>query len=167
MSKRCRHTILEVTKNADCQTVALRCKACGVQLSLGASNDEPGAVLIEMRAAELEDTEHWGPIDVSNRERWGIEDHQRDDSSDDHGYALTGEYIAGFLSAEIESHGSSATRDASAWSWDISRPIAEQLAETARVDAASALDLRHVEAYESVCACTGDALESETCEVAP
>lgn len=117
-------------------------------------------------------------------------------------------------------------RDADAWSWDISRPIAEQLAETARVDAAAsfvatqlaidqssadeaeyeasraaesdcrdeedeptwplgakdpnedamrdpavtahnaeAIAQRSLVASPEVCACTGDALRSETCEV--
>lgn len=113
----------------------ITCRACELELSLGPSNDESDAVHLEMRAAVLEDTDHWGPLHVSIRERWGIEDHHRDDSSDGDEYVSTDEYLAGWLSSELESHDVSAIRDASAWAWDISRPIAAQLAETARVDA--------------------------------
>jgi hypothetical protein len=120
---------------AGCVAVEACTEATG---SLGPSNDDSPAVQIEMRAAELEDTEHWGPAYVAISERWGFADHRHDDGRTYEGQSSTAAYEAGFLAAEIESHEVRDHRDATAWSWDISRPIAEQLA--AADDAGEAQD---------------------------
>lgn len=197
---KCKHRVTTTQFRPDTgEAVAERCSTtfgCGATLSLGPA-DEP---LLDLRAAKwisvvggLRDNESMYLLDV--------------------GLAIT-----------------SGDQD-DAWSWDISRSIAEQLAETARVDAAAdelevALcndcddpvhDGECSAAYESsrdaepdcrdedesvdvaivtldrgngpepvaqsyvsprypaiglradaeVCACTGEALRSETCEVAP
>lgn len=129
------------------------CTDCGATLSLGPSNDDPVAVQHEVRAAG----------------RLG-------QGADIWSYGPT--FVGGVLLFTA-----SAPDD---WSWDISRPIAEQLAEPARVDAgalevtittldrgngpepvASSFVSPGYAADVCVCACTGDALLSETCEVAP
>lgn len=106
--------------------------------SLGPSNDDSPAVQIEMRAAELEETEHWEPRRVMTREGWGYLDHLSpgaEPAEDDH--ASNQDWLAGWLSGELERFDDRDQRDATAWTWDISRPLAEQLAETAADDAAA------------------------------
>lgn len=123
----------------DREILGATCADCNQLLPLGPSNDAPPEVQIEMRAAELEDTEHWGPGFISVRERWGMEDHADPDSEaeDAPDYMATEGWAAGWLSAEIATHEARADRDATAWAWDISRPLAEQLAKTAADDAAA------------------------------
>lgn len=86
------------------------CHACEATLPLGPSNDEPAAVQQEMRAAEMLSTYHSAGL----------------------AHFVVYDFGNGCFSiydqAEIQP-------TALAWAWDISRPIAEQLAETLRVDA--------------------------------
>jgi len=100
--------------------------------SLGPSNDDSPAVQVEMRAAELE---AWIAVDcllVSN----ALEPMERDgwrtwvDNGDP-----TPDSEPGWLAAEMYTAG--ADERPEAWSWYISRPIADQLAETAADDAAA------------------------------
>lgn len=224
MTKRCKHTRAVAVSMIDVETYECRrCGARGVR-RLGPSNDAEPAVLVEMRAAAVEAVPGIARLSMTTEESAGWATHfWRDDPKP------SGE--AGWLTYELSTHVDIDARDRNAWSWDPSRPIAEQLAETARVDAAAdelevALcndcddpvhDGECSAAYESsrdaepdcrdedesvdvaivtldrgngpepvaqsyvsprypaiglradaeVCACTGDALESEACEVAP
>lgn len=103
-----------------------QCNWCGERVSLGPSNDEPVAVQVEMRAAE---------IAGSNRsdDGWPRDEHETSETS---GYCdhFTGadrapgedykSWNSGWLSSEIRHHDTN--RDATAWSWSIDRPLAEQ-----------------------------------------
>jgi hypothetical protein len=92
--------------------------------SLGPSNDDSPAVQIEMRAAEVLGA-GFGPMTAGERDGyWGHPDQEFTPSTDQ---------LAGWLCREINEAGSWEAR--TAWAWDISRPIAEQLAETAALDA--------------------------------
>lgn len=100
--------------------------------SLGPSNDDSDAVRVEMRAAELEETDHWEPDNVSTMERWGFEDAETPGADPDESQHVDSpQWLAGWLSLEIERFDDRDKRDADAWAWDISRPLAEQFAETA------------------------------------
>lgn len=230
MTKRCKHTRAVAVSMIDVETYECRkCGARGVR-RLGPSNDAEPAVLVEMRAAAAEAVPGIARLSMTTEESAGWAAHfWRDDPKP------SGE--AGWLTYELSTHVDIDARDRTAWSWDISRPIAEQLAETARVDAAAedALCLKsqhdsdpgklaqlmaddghtaetirqytgllgfvvetdHADGCAdgpyrigrcemcdtetdfdvgpmaqvadplAVCACTGDALRSETCEVAP
>lgn len=128
------------------------CADCSERLSLGPSNDDLREVRIEIRAAELEETDHWEPRRISMRERWGFEDHADPDSETEDApeYMATEGWAAGWLSREIETAHRAGSRDATAWAWDISRPIAEQLAETAASECeAEALGVPLDEIYKS------------------
>lgn len=95
--------------------------------SLGPSNDDSDAVRVEMRAAELHAS--WDP---------GIspEEYQGWMARHDEGIALdSNDRLAGWLSREIRY--ADTPRDIGTWSWDISRPLAEQFAATATDDAAA------------------------------
>lgn len=96
------------------------CGAIGVR-SLGPSNDEPEAVRVEMRAAELEHREEWAPI--SWDEAHGMNIHS--------GFArgnspMSSGHYSGLIARELSTHDDRETRDASAWPWDPTRPIADQ-----------------------------------------
>lgn len=104
--------------------------------SLGPSNDDSDAVRMEIRAAEIARQYESGGNDMfSPVERAGWNCHAR-------GHGIAEEHCdawwSGWLARELVTHGSP-SRDLGAWAWDISRPIAEQLAETAADDAAADL----------------------------
>lgn len=107
-----------------------RCATCGEQLPIGPSNDEPEAVRIEMRAAELEETEYWKPARVLTAERWGWEDHGDPESTaeDEEEYTATSQWAAGWLSGELERFEREIC-DVDAWHWDPTRPVAGQYEE--------------------------------------
>lgn len=92
------------------------CTACGSRFSLGESNDVPAEVQIEMRAAEL---------DYSRRAERAMETF---------GYVAHRDHLtpsidierAGWLAREMATHNDRETRDATAWPWDPSRPVAGQ-----------------------------------------
>lgn len=110
--------------------VALRCMACGALgvRSLGPSNDEPEAVRVEIRAAEIA----WcAGSAMSESEAMGYGSHPfhdvdhpayRERAADSH------EFAAGWLGSEIDAHRSEEIDgiDASAWPWDPTRPVAGQ-----------------------------------------
>lgn len=97
-------------------------------MSLGPSNDDSPAVAIEIRAAELHLS--WTPDTTTIEEYTGwLARHDDNIPLDSPGR------LAGWLSREIRYAGTE--RDIGSWSWDISRPLAEQFAETAADDAAA------------------------------
>jgi hypothetical protein len=99
-------------------------------------------VQVEMRAAELE---AWIEVDglripdeFTTAEDWGWSDHlNRVVSEPAAGEPADSQWHAGWLAREMATHERRDARDPDAWAWDISRPLAEQLAETARDDGAS------------------------------
>jgi hypothetical protein len=111
----CRHRVTTLTWAVPAcgRVVAERCcplYGCGQLLSLGPSNDDSPAVQVEMAAAErIADISHRGG---------GESDVWCDDR--------TTEYAGGEWQDQF---------NAGYWAWDTSRPLAEQLAETARDDA--------------------------------
>lgn len=97
--------------------------------SLGPSNDDSDAVRVEMRAAEIASVRRGNPGCLrGDSETSGWIDHF---SGADLADEEPREWLAGWLSREILTHDDRDQRDADAWSWDISRPLAEQFAETA------------------------------------
>jgi hypothetical protein len=98
--------------------------------SLGPSNDDSPLVAVEMRAAAIRG-QGFGPMTTA--ERVGYKTH-----GDPVFTPGTAEERAGWLACEINvSDSLRAARDADNWAWDISRPLAEQFAETAADDAAA------------------------------
>lgn len=95
-----------------------------------------------MRAAELavasvEARSSGAPFISTTAEDWGWTDHLNGVIAEPlDGEPADSQWHAGWLAREIATHDVRETLDA-AWAWDISRPIAEQLAETARDDAAA------------------------------
>lgn len=82
------------------------------------SNDEPEAVRVEMRAAELVGT---GFERMTDDERRGYLGHSERD------FSPSDTEVAGWLAHEInQSDYWREQRDADAWSWDPTRPLAEQ-----------------------------------------
>lgn len=139
--KRCKHGDANAIRFGAHSYLCLDCGARGVR-GLGPANDEPTAVQIEIMAAVLVTC---GPdlgVGWCAHEH-GWPEHQTGSFED-----------AWWLSRELCTHMDHYQRDATAWSWDISRPIAEQLAETALVDS---------EADSIVCECTGDQLAGDRC----
>lgn len=85
-----------------------------------ASNDEPSAVQIEIRASELEPVMSGGVGRVSWAEHDGVRHHAK-------GADLNGsDELPGWLAAELATHEEREARDAYAWAWDIKRLIAAQ-----------------------------------------
>jgi len=109
------------------RVVSERCSklhGCGEYLSLGTSNDEPSAVQVEMRAAELaSDVDYPGEYEEVN----GWWSHPDEAGID---WVIwpphRQEYDAGYLARELATHDRRDTRDATAWPWSIDRPLAEQ-----------------------------------------
>lgn len=97
--------------------------------SLGPSNDDTSDVQEEIEAAEYAMRASLSP-DV----RRGWDAHFMDS---DPPFLGGISWRAGWLAREIATHDDRDQRDADAWSWDISRPLAEQFAETAADDAAT------------------------------
>jgi hypothetical protein len=98
--------------------------------SLGPSNDDSPAVQVEMRAAELHQSWTRDTDTITDEEYTGwLARHDGNIPLDNPGR------LAGWLSREIRYAGTE--REIGSWAWDISRPIADQLAETAADDAAA------------------------------
>ncbi len=133
---KCSHTGRAVAIiGVDVKAYACRkCDAVGVR-SMGRANDSTQAVKVEMRAAEIALSARGKPGHLRGEdEASGNCDHfTGGDLADEDPRG----WLAGWLSAEIRSHESREIRDATAWAWDISRPLAEQLAETADDNAAA------------------------------
>lgn len=97
--------------------------------SLGPSNDDSPAVQIEMRAAEIFGR---GFAPMTADEMRGYLNHPLQT------FAPGDLEVAGWLACEMNvTDVLRAERDATAWAWDVSRPLAEQFAETAADDAAA------------------------------
>lgn len=130
--KKCKHVgkDLQFGYGEARQIMSARCVECGEWLPIGPSNDEPEAVRIEMRAAELEETEYWKPARVLTAERWGWEDHGDPESTaeDEEEYTATSQWAAGWLSGELERFEREIC-DVDTWSWDPTRPVAGQYDE--------------------------------------
>ncbi len=138
MAKRCRHartsTIWHQVEGANAIAVARRCTKCRVRLSLGPSNDAMDEVQVEIRAVEL--LAKIVKVKQFSSEQFGWEDHV------DCGYDPLATdmdsigYLSGWLARELATYDDRETRDADAWAWDPSRPVAwqyeEQLASSAR-----------------------------------
>lgn len=108
----------------DDDVTGAKCDSCGATLPLGPSNDDSDAVRVEIRAAEIAAskrgepgylrgesevsgwTDHWMCGDLMDEEPW--------------------EWAAGWISREISTHDDREARDAPAWPWDPTRPLAGQ-----------------------------------------
>jgi hypothetical protein len=132
---------------AGCVAVEACTEATG---SLGPSNDDSPAVQIEMRAAELEraSAEGWPgrcPGIATTAEDWGWYDHlNRVVTEPSAGEPADSQWRAGYLAREIATHDDRETRDATAWAWDTSRPLAEQLAGASARDELAKRLLREI-----------------------
>jgi hypothetical protein len=128
MTRKCKHPVrqLEVQLDEYLRTQAISCGKCGavgVYPLFGVSDDLDLHVKHEIAAAEIVARLQTGPHQMTNAEFDGYNSDESSPFAD-----LIGWHI-GWLAAE-------ATHDHSdGWAWDVSRPIAEQLAETVRVDA--------------------------------
>jgi hypothetical protein len=139
-AKRCKHTGRAVAiLGVDVEAYACRkCDAVGVR-PVGRANDS--APEVEMRAAELERASieaWWGscPGIATTAEDWGWTDHLNGAIAEPlDGEPADSQWHAGWLAREIATQDVRESRDADAWAWDTSRPLAEQLAETADADA--------------------------------
>lgn len=85
-----------------------------------ASNDVLAEVKVEIRAAMLEHDRK----DRRVGERWGWEEHELNDDVTDNEF-----HLAGWLHRELATHDYRKTRDATAWAWDITRPLSGQYEE--------------------------------------
>lgn len=112
MSKRCKHVRRQTRgRNAwmhqlDCykEFPVCICLDCGAWLSLGPANDEPEAVRVEIRAAELTtldrcSLEQW-PCGMTDQEPHGWIGHKHDDTP----IEPRASYWAGYLAREIATH---------------------------------------------------------------
>lgn len=137
-SKPCKHERYEVTRvdgsplTEEWSPWKRECSDCGAQLPIGPSNDEPVAVQIEMRAAELEPI--WGLklmsilIERSQGEIDGGDCHSMHALGETRGGDYPATFNAGWLAREMATHNDheARDRDASAWPWDPARPVAGQ-----------------------------------------
>lgn len=144
--KQCEHPV-DMYEFRDGEPVSRYCPVtfgCGALLPLGPANDLDLHVQHEIAAAEIVARMQTGGPNMTNAE---LDGYNGDDSSPF--YDLAGWHI-GWLAAE-------ATHDHSdGWAWDVSRPIADQLAETALVDAeadglAREVGLMPFEAFDAGC----------------
>lgn len=124
---------VELTELNKPDFLSARCENCDFQLSLGPSNDEPAEVQVEMRAAEIErvSAEEIGapPVGFTANEDFGWDMHMAP-AEYTHSVHFA-KRAAGYLARELATHDDRETRDADAWPWDPSRPIAEQQDEIA------------------------------------
>ena len=142
---KCKHSNTTSEFLADGTTARkwLYCDDCNKPLSLGPSNDDSPAVQVEMRAAEsyAKGNDPEPPFsNVPFMALFGFANHskQLDSVSAWPPRHRSGvDWWSGWLLRELATHDDRETRDANAWAWDLSRPLAEQLAETARDDAAA------------------------------
>jgi hypothetical protein len=103
-----------------------KCQACGETLSLGPANDALLAVEHEIAAAAIAaELLADGFARMTNAEDAGF------DGDEASPFVDLAAWHGGWLAAEI------ANDHSDGWDWDISRPVAEQLAETAENDAAA------------------------------
>lgn len=132
MKRKCKHPVrqLEVQLDEYLRTQAISCGKCGavgVYPLFGVSDDLDLHVQHEIAAAEIVARLQTGPHQMTNAE---FDGYNSDESSP---FVDLAAWHIGWLAAE-------ATHDHSdGWAWDASRPIAEQLAGTERVDAEAAL----------------------------
>lgn len=154
MAKRCKHELAKITLRDGTtrpgfirsDVLSAKCDDCGEQLSLGESNDEPVAVKIEMRAAELEPI--WGLklmstlIERSQGEIDGGDCHSMHALGETRGGDYPATLDAGWLAREMATHDDreARDRDASAWPWDPTRPLADQYPSVIRERLKSAAD---------------------------
>jgi hypothetical protein len=158
MPRQCKHeSVLYTWTRGDGEPpFAAHCHDCGVRMSLGQSNDAPAEVQVEIRAAELEPL--CNPevavaiMDGLRLDSIIIEQSQGEiDGADCHalhaiGMTTGGDYPvtmdAGWLARELATHHRGETRDAAAWTWDVTRPLSgqyeEQVAFIAQRDRADA-----------------------------
>lgn len=157
-AKPCRHLGVVYTYHPDTD-LALSCRCsptfgCGAQLSLGPSNDLPRKVRVEMRAAELDlwysaDDLSVGDFSPLERDGWSMHC-THGDLVGTLSTVIADHVEAGWLACETAMHDGRDMRDADAWSWDTSQPIADQkieeklsrLAEQTRHDVAASV-VRH------------------------
>lgn len=94
-----------------------RCATCLAQLSLGPSNDAPAAVQVEIRAqlVRKDPPKSWECVG------WNMHAQGKPEFA-----PISGEVVAGYLAREMATHNDRETRDADAWPWDPSRPVAGQ-----------------------------------------
>lgn len=108
-----------------------RCAMCKALLSLGPSNDKPIVVQEEIEAATLlvgDDQRYASAMWLQRAYVNGYRAHE--DRSGPHGDVGIS-WRAGWLARELATHDDRETRDASAWGWDPTRPIAGQQPGTA------------------------------------
>lgn len=97
--------------------------------TLGPANDDSEAVQVEIRAAELEQGSGGA---TSRDERSGWEQHPWPGpvNNPEHQYLSMRGWVAsrhaGYLARELATHDDRENRDADAWPWDPSRPVAGQ-----------------------------------------
>lgn len=108
--------ILELAESV----LSVRCDDCGVQLSLGESDEAP--VAIEIRAVAMandwlvdQELRGYAPADWTS---WAEHEHPIGE--------MTERESAGWLARELVTHGDRETRDATAWAWSKFHPIAGQ-----------------------------------------
>lgn len=134
-NRKCSHALPEIAWRPDLSLdgpFSMRCPKCGEQLSLGTAS-EPAE---DVRAAELEETDRWAPDHWTTVEMFGEQDHDEPEiESSADGFFGTASWSAGWLAREIATHDDRATRDANAWSWDPTRPVAGQWEEHAEREA--------------------------------
>ena len=106
-----------------------KCDVCDAQLALGPSND--AGCEVEIRAAWLEHvarTERHAPtVGFTRNEDFGWDEHQHPAA-----YAHSAHIdkrLSGYLARELFTHDDLESRDATAWPWDPTRPIAGQYEE--------------------------------------
>lgn len=99
--------------------LSAKCDDCNVQLSLGPSND--AGCEVEIRAASLSSDPLETGTHEENSDWWAHPNDERD--------ADATFQTAGYLARELATHDDRETRDADAWPWDVSRPVAGQYEE--------------------------------------
>jgi len=118
---RCKHAAAVHTWR-DGEIVASRCSptlGCGEQLPLGPANDDGDEAQIEIRAAYLA-AEMNDPGTIAENNAWWSHPNRDDDDPWS---------TAGYLARELATHDVSDQRDANAWPWDPTRPVAGQYEE--------------------------------------
>ncbi|TMQ04650.1 MAG: hypothetical protein E6J90_50925 [Deltaproteobacteria bacterium] len=124
MATRCTHNAFRYDwGRIDGMDVAIAkwCLACGERMPLGPANDDHGAgrVAIELRAASMD---YGDSVPWTDDELRGWDMHC---AGEDATPANDGEEC-GYLARELATHDDRDDRDAEAWPWGVTRPIAEQ-----------------------------------------
>lgn len=122
--------------------VASQCSpvfGCGATLSLGPSNDDGSSVKVELRSAELDAWYIADDLPVIQETGWS--EHEidgwgahcsRGDLVGPLADLIRPEFDAGWLACEMTMHEIHEERDAHAWPWDPTRPLAGQYEEWER-----------------------------------